>query len=167
MRCCSFPDCPSPCWAILGEGLPWVVVNAEVFQRGFQGILETLLLATLGGCSSQQFTHLEIVFIFQTTGSWICINKEQTQNWLRACRALTLKRLGYFGSWKNWGGGGGAYKAPPWDLGRGSHDHHKNLHNGSVRCNLHDRIFRFSKMVFFYFILINYANLCKKSDFLL
>ena len=29
--------------------------------------------------------------------------------------ALTLKRLGYFGSWKNWGGGG--YKAPPWDLG--------------------------------------------------
>ena len=80
--------------------------------------------------------------------------------------ALTLKRLGYFGSWKT-GGGGGAYKAPPWDLGRGSRDHRKYLHNGSVRCNLQDRIFRFSKIVFFYFILINYANLCEKSDFLL
>ena len=75
---------------------------------------------------------------------------------------LTLKRLGYFGSWKNWGGGGG-YKAPPWDLGRGSRDHRKNLHNGSVRCNLQDRIFRFSKIVFFYFILINYANLIRLS----
>ena len=78
---------------------------------------------------------------------------------------LTLKRLGYFGSWKT--GGGGAFRAPPWDLGSGSRDHRKNLHNGSVRCNLQDRIFRFSKIVFFYFILINYANLCEKSDFLL
>ena len=41
------------------------------------------------------------------------------------------KDLGYFGSWKNWGGGG-AYKAPAWDLGRGSRDHRKNMHNGSV-----------------------------------
>ena len=39
--------------------------------------------------------------------------------------ALTLIRLGYFGGWKDWGGGG-AYKAPPWDLGRGSRDHRKN-----------------------------------------
>ena len=78
---------------------------------------------------------------------------------------LTLKRLGYFGRGKT---GGGGYKAPPCDLGRGSRDHRrKNLHNGSVRCNLQDRIFRFSKIVFFYFILINYANLCEKSDFLL
>ena len=82
-----------------------------------------------------------------------------------ANKPLTLIRLGYFGGWKDWGGG--AYKAPPWDLGRGSRDHRKNLHNGSVRCNLQDRIFRFSKIVFFYFILINYANLCEKSDFLL
>ena len=78
--------------------------------------------------------------------------------------SLTLIRLGYFGSWKNWGG---AYKAPPWDLGRGSRDRRENLHNGSVRCNLQDRIFKFSKIVFFYFILINYANLCEKSDSLL
>ena len=28
--------------------------------------------------------------------------------------ALTLKRLGYFGSWINWGGGG--YKAPPLEI---------------------------------------------------
>ena len=60
-----------------------------------------------------------------------------------------------------------ADKAPPWDLGRGSRDHCKNVHNGSVQCNLQDRIFRFSKIVFFYFILINYANLSEKSDFLL
>ena len=58
-------------------------------------------------------------------------------------------------------------RRPPWDLGRGSRNRRKILHNGSVRCNLQDRIFRFSKIVFFYFILINYANLCEKSDFLL
>ena len=66
-------------------------------------------------------------------------------------------------------GGGGAIMAPHWDLGRGSRDRRKNLHSGSVcvRCNLQDRVFKFSKIFFFYFILINYANLCKKSDFLL
>ena len=26
---------------------------------------------------------------------------------------LTLIRLGYFGGWKDWGGGGGAMMAPP------------------------------------------------------
>ena len=26
--------------------------------------------------------------------------------------SLTLKRLGYFGSWKNWGGGGGPIRPP-------------------------------------------------------
>ena len=80
---------------------------------------------------------------------------------------LTLIRLGYFGGWKDWGGGGGAMMVPPWDLGRGSRDRRENFHNGSVRCNLQDCIFRFSKTFLFYFILINYANLCKKSDFLL
>ena len=85
-------------------------------------------------------------------------------NYFIMSKILTLKRLGYFGSWKN--GGGGGPKRPPSDLGRGSRDHRKNLHNGSVRCNLQDCIFRFSKIFFFYFILINYANLCEKSDFL-
>ena len=27
--------------------------------------------------------------------------------------SLTLIRLGYFGGWKDWGGGGGAMMAPP------------------------------------------------------
>ena len=80
-------------------------------------------------------------------------------------RHLTLIRLGYFGGWKDWGGG--AMMAPPWDLGRGSRDWRENFHNGSVLCNLQDCIFRFCKIFLFYFILINYANLCKKSDFLL
>ena len=78
---------------------------------------------------------------------------------------LTLIRLGYYGGWKDWGGGGGGgHDGPPWDLGHGPRE---NFHNGSVRCNLQDCIFRFSKIFLFYFILINYANLCKKSDFLL
>ena len=38
---------------------------------------------------------------------------------------LTLKRLGYFGGWKDWGG----HNGPPWDLGRGSRDRRKNLHD--------------------------------------
>ena len=76
---------------------------------------------------------------------------------------LTLKRLGYFGGWKDWGRG-----AIPWDLGRGSRDRRENLHNGSVRCNLQDRTFRFSKIFLFYFILIMliYARnqtFCSKS----
>ena len=29
---------------------------------------------------------------------------------------LTLKRLGYFGSWKNWGGGGGGPIGPPLEI---------------------------------------------------
>ena len=58
--------------------------------------------------------------------------------------------------------------APPWDLGRGLHDRRENLHNGSVRCNLQNYIFRFSKKAFFYFILIMliYAKnqtFCSKS----
>ena len=61
---------------------------------------------------------------------------------------LTLKRLGYFGGWKDWGGGGG-HDGPPWDLGRGLHDRRENLHNGSVWCNLQKCIVRFSKLVFF------------------
>ena len=80
---------------------------------------------------------------------------------------LTLKRLGYFGGWKDWGGGPW-WPPPPWDLGRGSRDCRENLHNGSVRCNLQDRIFRFSKIFLFYFILIMliYARnqtFCSKS----
>ena len=31
----------------------------------------------------------------------------------------------------------------------------------NARCNLQDCIFRFSKIFLLYFILINYANLCK------
>ena len=64
---------------------------------------------------------------------------------------LTLKRLGYFGGWKD-GEGGGGHDGPPWDLGSGSRDRRGNLHNGSVRCNLQDHIFKFSK-IFFYFLI--------------
>ena len=33
------------------------------------------------------------------------------------CGNLTLIRLGYFGGWKDWGGGGGgAYKVPPLEI---------------------------------------------------
>ena len=71
---------------------------------------------------------------------------------------LTLIRLGYFGGWKDWGGGGGGAMI----LEISAVDRRENLYNGSVRCN-----FRFSKIFLFYFILIKYANLCKKSDFLL
>ena len=58
--------------------------------------------------------------------------------------------------------------APPWDLGRGSRDRRKNFDNSSVRCNLQDCIFRFSKIFLFYFILIMliYARnqtFCSKS----
>ena len=63
-----------------------------------------------------------------------CALPRQTP-WRRPC--LTLKRLGYFGGWKDWG----AMMAPPWDLGRGLGDRRENLHNGSVRCNLQDRIY--------------------------
>ena len=74
---------------------------------------------------------------------------------------LTLISLGYFGGWvaQGGGGGGGAAPAPPSDLGRGSRDRRENLHKGRVRCKLQDFI------VVFYFIWINYANLCKKSHF--
>ena len=77
---------------------------------------------------------------------------------------LTLIRLGYFGGWERLGGGGGGHDGPPlisrpW-IARSPA---KNFHNGSVRCNLQDCIFRFSKIFLLYFILINYANLCKKS----
>ena len=64
---------------------------------------------------------------------------------------LTLKRLGYFGDRQT---GVGGHDGPPWDLGRGSFDRPKNLHNGSMWCNLQNCIFRFSKKVFFYLILI-------------
>ena len=86
---------------------------------------------------------------------------------IKFVNCLTLKRLGYFGGWKDWGGGMMA-PPPPWDLGRGSRDRRENLHNGSVRCNLQDRIFRFSKIFLYYFILIMliYARnqtFCSKS----
>ena len=75
---------------------------------------------------------------------------------------LNPKKTGLFGSWKNWGGGG-AFRAPPLRSRPWIARSPQKLHNGSVRCNLQDCIFRFSKIVFFYFILINYANLCEKS----
>ena len=81
---------------------------------------------------------------------------------------ITNVDLGY----KQWRlerlGGGGGPKRPPLQISAvDQRDHRKNLHNGSVLCKLQDLIFRFSKIVFFYFILINYANLCEKSDILL
>ena len=61
--------------------------------------------------------------------------------------------------------GGGAAPAPPSDLGRVSRDRRKNLHKGRVRCKLQDCIVRLLFIVIFYFIWINYANLCTKSYF--
>ena len=76
---------------------------------------------------------------------------------------LNPKKTGLF--WRLVRLGGGGHDGPPWDLGRGSRDRRENLHNGSVRCNLQNYTFRFSKKVFYYFILINYANLCKIQTF--
>ena len=50
------------------------------------------------------------------------------------------------------GGGGGGIMAPPWDLGRGSRSRRENLHNGSVRCNPQNYIFRFSKKVLLFYV---------------
>ena len=63
------------------------------------------------------------------------------------------------------GGGGGAAPAPPSDLGRGSRNRRENLHRGRVRCKLQDCIVRLFFIIIFYFIWINYANLCTKSYF--
>ena len=61
--------------------------------------------------------------------------------------------------------GGGASAAPPSDLGRRSRDRRKNLHSGRVRCKLQVCIVIFSFISIFYFIWINYANLCVNSYF--
>ena len=53
---------------------------------------------------------------------------------------------------------------PASDLGRGSRDRRENLHKGRVRCKLQDCIVRLFFIIIFYFILINYANLCKKNN---
>ena len=67
------------------------------------------------------------------------------------------------------GGGGGGCSSPPSDLGRGSRDRRETLHKGRVRCKLQDCIVRLFFIIIFYFIWINYANLCthkkKKSYF--
>ena len=60
---------------------------------------------------------------------------------------------------------GGASVAPPSDLGRRSRDRRENLHKGRVRYKLQVCIVRLFLIIVFYFILINYANLCKKSYF--
>ena len=47
----------------------------------------------------------------------------------------------------------GGHDGPPCDLGHGWRDRRKDLHNGSVRCNIQDRIFRFSKKKFISFYI--------------
>ena len=64
-------------------------------------------------------------------------------------------------------GRGGVESTPPWDLGRWSRERRETLHNCSVRCNLQVCIVKFPEIIKYYFILINYANLCIKSYFLL
>ena len=61
--------------------------------------------------------------------------------------------------------GGGADSAPPSDLGRRTCGRRENLHSGRVRCKLQVCIAIFSFFSTFYFIWINYANLCVNSYF--
>ena len=58
--------------------------------------------------------------------------------------AFNPKKTGLFWRLERLGGGGGGHDGPPIE----------NLHNGSVRCNLQDRIFRFSKIFFILFYII-------------
>ena len=84
-------------------------------------------------------------------------------------QSLTLIRLGYFGGWKDWGGGGGPIR-PPLEISAVDHAIAAKICTMVVRDVIYKilyNVFRFSKIFLFYFILINYANLCKKSDFLL
>ena len=78
----------------------------------------------------------------------------RTYNDRRLC--LTLFSPGYFGGWV---AGGGAAPAPPSDLGRGSRDHHKNLHKGRMRCKLQDCIVRLFCIIFYFiWIMLIYAK---------
>ena len=82
------------------------------------------------------------------------------------CRVLTLTRLGYFGGWIEWGKAmmSSPLRSRPWYRAIAAKI------CTMVVCDVIYKIeiFRFSKIFLFYFILINYANLCcVKSDFLL
>ena len=75
---------------------------------------------------------------------------------------LTLKKPGYLDPSHS---RGGADSAPPSDLGRRTRDRDENLHARRPRRTLSKCMVTFFENIFFYFILINYSNLCIKSEF--
>ena len=62
-------------------------------------------------------------------------------------------------------GRGGVESTPPWELGRRSRDRHENLHVCPMWRTLPNCKKKIENFHSFYFILINYANLCIKSLF--
>ena len=90
------------------------------------------------------------------------------ENTCCATQIIFSKRLGYFGGWKDWGEGHDGPPPPPLEISAVDRAVAAEICT-MVVCDVIYKIvyLDFPKIIFFYFISINYANLCEKSGFLL